>query len=209
MMFGGDGFSRQGEIMKTIIRWLCLSLLGLVTAFDTAATNPTERRYMRRIPRDIGVPVTSDAQSSRQSVFVFAVKQVESYSAVVLPMSGSYSQHGEAIGRIAASLGAPPSGPPFGRYYNSPEYVAEAELKWEVGFPVPSNTAARAPFEPREFPAETVVYAVIEGSHEASRPWRDLVEWAFRHGYEITGPAMEIWMNGPKTEMRLPVRKPE
>jgi hypothetical protein len=152
-------------------------------------------------------PAGAEARGSQQSNAVFAVKQTEPCSAIVLPMTGSYSQHGEAIGRVAASLGAPPSGPPFGRYHNSPENVAEAELKWEVGFPVPLKTTVQAPFEPREFPSETVVFAVIEGSHEASRPWRELVEWALGQGYEITGPAMEIWMDGPKTEMRLPVRK--
>jgi uncharacterized protein (TIGR02246 family) len=164
-----------------------------------------------RIHRDIGVPVPAAAgapeQVSGHAARPFGVKGIEPYSAIVLPMSGSFSQTSDALGRVAASLGVSPAGPAFGRYFNSPDSVSEAELKWEVGLPVPKGTTAAAPFQVREFPAETVAFVVVGGPYEASRPWPQFVQWVTDHGYQITGPAMEIWMEGPKTEMRIPVSK--
>jgi uncharacterized protein (TIGR02246 family) len=193
---------------------------GLVLFYDASGTRRNADRYMTlwkkvdgrwRIHRDMAVPVAAPApvQATQPPAASFAVKQVEPYSAIVLPMTGSFSQTSEAIGRIGASLGGPPAGPPFARYFNSPESVSEAELKWEVGFPVPKGTTATAPFEVRDFPAETVAFAVVAGPYEASRPWPQFVQWAIEQGYQIVGPAMEIWMDGPKTEMRIAVRKPD
>jgi AraC family transcriptional regulator len=191
---------------------------GRATFGDAAGSKMATSRYMTlwkridgrwRIHRDISVPAPGGAPTqAAQRPATFAVKQVDAYTAVVLPMTGAYAQHGDGIARLAIAVGSSVTGPPFGRYYNSPESVAEAELRWEIGFPVTANVAASAPFERRAFPAETVAFAVVAGPHEGSRPWPQLVEWAVAQGYEITGPAMEIWMDGPKTEMRISVRKP-
>ncbi len=141
----------------------------------------------------------------------FAVKESEPFHAVVLRMTGSYKQHGEAIGKLAAWLGAAgvrPLGAPFGRYLNSPDEIPEASLEWEVGFPVPAGTQAEAPFEVREIADGDVATVVIGGPHDTTtRPWAELVAWAEKRGYDVVGPAMEIWQDGPKIEMRIVVRK--
>jgi uncharacterized protein (TIGR02246 family) len=163
-----------------------------------------------QILRDFGVPeaAASGSQSAQQQAPAFATKQVEAYTALVLPMTGSYNQIGDAIGRVAAEIGGPPAGPPFGIFNNAPGSVPESELSWEVGFPVPAGTTAKPPFSVRKFPAETVAFAVIEAPYEAERPWQQFIEWVNGQGYQIMGSAMEIWMEGPKTEMRIPVSKP-
>jgi AraC family transcriptional regulator len=97
---------------------------------------------------------------------------------------------------------------PFGRYHNSPAEVPPEGLSWEVGFPVPAGTEAPAPFEVRTIDDGTVATALVGGPHDAAeRPWAQLVEWAEKDGYQVAGPAMELWLDGPKTEMRVAVRR--
>jgi AraC family transcriptional regulator len=190
---------------------------GRTMFYDAAGTLMGTDHYMTlwkniggswRIFRDMAVPAGAPAKAAAPAAqAAFAIKQVEPYSAMVLPMTGSYSQISEAIARVGGALGTAPAGPPFTVYFNSPANTPEQGLKWEVGFPAPKGTAASAPFQIREFPGRTVAYAVIAGPYDAQRPWRELIEWAIRQGYQIAGPAMEIWMEGPKTEMRIPVMK--
>jgi effector-binding domain-containing protein len=130
--------------------------------------------------------------------------------AVVLPMTGSYARHAEALARLAAylgSVGLEPAGAPFGRYHNDPRAVAESELVWELGFPMAQPAAVSAPFEARTLDDALVATLVVPGPHEASRPWDAFGRWIVDHGYTPEGPAMETWLDGPRTEMRLAVRK--
>jgi uncharacterized protein (TIGR02246 family) len=192
---------------------------GRATFLDANGVKLATNRYMTlwkqsegrwRIHRDIGVPVagTVSQQAAPPGPASFAIRRMEPKSVVVLPMTGSFDQHGDAIARVALGAGSCIKGPPFGRYYNSPESVSQAELKWEVGFPVTSDCKVDAPLERRGVPSETVAFAVVSGSHDAPHPWAELIKWALAQGYEVTGPATEVWLDGPKTEMRISVRKP-
>jgi len=196
---------------------------GRSSFFDRAGTRVAVLSYMTlwkrdgdawRIHRDVSFPVAVDAAAIARMVSPssgFSVKDAAPFHAVVLKVSGPYKQHGEAIAKLGmwlSAAGVRPLGPPFGRYLNSPETVPEASLEWEVGFPVPAGTAAEAPFEVREIADGTVATAAIGGPHETTRrPWAELVDWSEKQGYQITGPAMEIWQEGPKIEMRIAVRK--
>ncbi len=191
---------------------------GRATFLDANGAKLATNRYMTlwkmsegrwRIHRDIGVPVAGTvSQAASPGPASFATRRGEPEAVVVLPMTGSFDQHGDAIARVALGAGSCIKGPPFGRYYNSPESVNEAELRWEVGFPVTPDCRVDAPLERRDVPAETVAFAVVSGGHDAAHPWAELIEWALTQGYEVTGPATEVWLDGPKTEMRISVRKP-
>jgi AraC family transcriptional regulator len=196
---------------------------GRALFFDRTGTRVAVLSYMTlwkrdggawRIHRDVSFPVAYDVAAIARMVAKdagFSVKETAPFHAVVLRMSGSYKQHGDAIGKLAVWLsaaGVRPLGPPFGRYLNSPDETPEAALEWEVGFPVPEGTQAEAPFEVREIADGSVATVAIGGPHDTTpRPWAQLVDWADKQGYQITGPAMEIWQEGPKTEMRVAVRK--
>ncbi len=167
-----------------------------------------------RIHRDVSFPVAVDAVALAhlsQPAVAFEVKEVQPFHAVVLRMSGPYKQHGEAIAKLGiwlSSAGVRQTGAPFGRYLNSPSTTPEAELQWEVGFPVPAGTEVPPPFEARDIADGAVATATIAGPHDTTpRPWNGLVDWAQKQGYEIKGPAMELWQEGPKVEMRIAVRK--
>lgn len=196
---------------------------GRASFYDAAGTRVTVLSYMTlwkkdgdgwRIHRDVSMPVAVDAVAVARLVADgggFRVEDTEPFHALVLPMTGSYARHGEAIGRLAVWLDSAkvkPLGPPFGRYLNSADEVPEAELRWEVGFPVPAGTQASAPFEVRAIADGSVAGATIGGPRDANqRPWKQIVAWAEKQGYQVVGPAMETWPGETTTEMRIAVRK--
>lgn len=150
-----------------------------------------------------------------------SVKEVEPFLALVLPMKGSYEQHMTSIDQLQAyamTLGLDPPEFVFGQYFNNPMQVKEEELLWEVGIPVPDGTEVEAPYEAKLIPGGHVAYAIHVGPYEESSAlWPAVYMWAGMNGYQPSGPAMEIWTgdsektgeDGPTTELRAPVTKPE
>jgi len=137
------------------------------------------------------------------------VKHLPPMQAVVIPMTGSYALHGEAIELVTsylASKAISPTGPPYGRYLNSPATVPENELRWEVGIPVPQGTTAPSPFEMRTLDDPLVVTAIVQGPHSQPKPWPELFQWIEKNRYLPTGPTMESWLDGPQSEMRIAVK---
>jgi DNA gyrase inhibitor GyrI len=110
--------------------------------------------------------------------FDVQVTTVAAVHAVVLPMKGSYMQHPDAFARLGGYLsgrGVTPSGPAFGRYFSDPA-VGEANLVWEIGFPVPAGVTVEAPFEIRDLPAASCAVHVHRGPMEELGPaWGSLI----------------------------------
>jgi effector-binding domain-containing protein len=146
--------------------------------------------------------------------FTVEVVTTEAVHAVVLPMKGSYMQHPDAFGRLGTYLsgrGVTPSGPPFGRYFSDPA-VGEANLVWEIGFPVPAGVTAEAPFEIRDLPAASYAVHVHRGPMEELGPaWGSLVGWVMSNGYQPVLPAMQVFKGDlaatSEVEMRIAVQK--
>jgi effector-binding domain-containing protein len=159
-------------------------------------------------------PTPPAAPPAVKPAFEAQVVTAEAVHAVVLPMKGSYMQHQQAFERLGGFLagrGVAPSGPPFGRYFSDPA-VGEANLVWEVGFPIAAGVTAEAPFEIRDLPATQVVVHVHRGPmEELGTAWSQLVEWVFSNGYQVGGPATQVFKGdlaaAPEVEMRLPVTK--
>jgi DNA gyrase inhibitor GyrI len=146
------------------------------------------------------------------------VKTIEPMLALVLPMKGSYLQHGDAFGQLGGALGAlgmPPAGAPFGRYFNDMGEVAEADLSWEVGFPLSANAEVEAPFEVKEIPGGLMAVAVQDGPLDTSvqAAFATAMGWLPASGYQISGAPMALFlgdlMGGTDTraEVRIPVEK--
>jgi len=141
------------------------------------------------------------------------VVATEPVHALVLPMKGSYVQHQAAFERLAGFLsgrGVAPGGPPFARYFSDPS-VGEAELVWEVGFPVGAGVTAEAPFEVKDLPGTLAAVHVHRGPYEElAAAWPALVQWVFANGYQPLGPAVQVFQGDPSApiiEMRLPIQK--
>jgi effector-binding domain-containing protein len=144
------------------------------------------------------------------------VKTVDAIHALVLPMKGSYAQHGDAFGRLfgqAGSQGATPLGPPFGRYFNTMGTVAEADLLWEIGFPVSADFKASAPFEIKDIAAGLTATLAYQGpSGSVGDVGYRFAQWVDANGYRSTGAMMMVF-SGPmdpetmSVELRIPVEK--
>jgi len=149
-----------------------------------------------------------------QPAFDVQVTTPQAVHAVVLPMKGSYMQHPDAFGRLGGYLsgrGLTPAGPPFGRYFSDPS-VGEANLVWEVGFPVAAGVTVEAPFETRDLPATLTAVHVHRGPLEELGPaWGSLIGWVTSKGYTPAGPAMQVFKGDftatTEVEMRIPVQK--
>ena len=171
-------------------------LAGLALAASAPAQQaPAARRRHRR-------PPTPRSSSSRPC------------TPLVLPMKGSYMQHPDAFARLGGYLagrGVTPSGPPIGCYYSDPS-VGEANLVWEVGFPVAAGVTVEAPFEVKDLPATLAAVHVHKGPmEELGTAWGNLVQWAMSNGYTPAMPAMQVFKGdmsaAGEVELRLPVTK--
>jgi effector-binding domain-containing protein len=133
-------------------------------------------------------------------------------TAVIIRMKGPYVQTSAAVEAVRSclrELGVAPAGPPFGRF--------GSEQDWDAGYPVPSGTHVRAPFETVTLPATTVASAIVPGpwGQDSDSRWAAFLKWVVEHGYAPAGPPMEFWsgvdarQSMQSTEMRLAVRKAE
>jgi effector-binding domain-containing protein len=142
------------------------------------------------------------------------VVMMEALHVLVLPMKGSYMQHPQAFEQLSgyvSSHAVTPKGPALARYFSDPS-TPEADLVWEVGFPVAATVKAEAPFEVKEIPAASYAVHVHKGSYEElATAWPAFVQWVMSSGYRPAGPPMQIFLgdmgSGAGVEMRMPVEK--
>ena len=168
----------------------------------------------------LGLAASASAQQAptapapAQPAFEVRVIPLEPVHALVLPMKGSYSQHPDAFAQLGGFLsqrGIEPTGPPFARYFSDLS-VGEANLVWEVAFPVPADAPTKAPFEIKDLPATlAAVHVHKESMEELGTAWGNLVQWAMTNGYTPATPVMQVFKGdmsaGGEVEMRLPVTK--
>ena len=141
-------------------------------------------------------PAPPAAPAPAKPAFGAQVVTTEPVHAVVLPMKGSYMQHQQAFERLGGFLagrGVAPSGPPFGRYFSDPA-VGEANLVWEIGFPIPAGVTVEAPYEIRELPAAEYAVHLYKGPmEEIGNAWGSLIQWVMDNGYQPILPAMQVF----------------
>jgi effector-binding domain-containing protein len=189
-------------------------LVGVFVLLTAVAANTTAQQApSQKVPAQPPAQPAPAPQPAKPA-FETQVITTEAVHAVVLPMKGSYAQHPEAFGRLGAFLsghGVTPSGPLFGRYFSDPS-VGEANLVWEVGFPVPAGVTAEAPFEIKDLPATLCAVHVHRGPMEdLATAWPALIQWIVSNGYRPLGPATQVFKGDlavtPEVELRMPVQK--
>jgi AraC family transcriptional regulator len=161
-------------------------------------------------------PAPAPAPAATPAAPAVALKSVEAIHALVVPMKGSYMQHGDAFGQLFGQIGAQgitPVGPPFGRYLNDATQVAEGELLWELGVPVGADVKGSAPLEVRDIAAGPAASLVFQGPPDSlGQAWPQVMQWAAANGYRPTGAPMMLFLGEPgpdgmRVELRLPVEK--
>jgi effector-binding domain-containing protein len=130
------------------------------------------------------------------------IESIPAATLLVLPKTGSYEQHGEAIAQITryAMKRNLMRGGPFAVYYSNPEEVAEDSLRWEICIPVPEGTEPEPPFAIRQTPEMKAAVLVCTGPYEGTAPCYGVLSvWIAENGHAIAGPVEEHWMSDPQT----------
>ncbi len=151
------------------------------------------------------------------------VKKTEPRTVAFVAMKGPYTQMGEAFGELLgwiAEKGFSPAGPPLGRFFNAPGQVADEELLWELQCPIGGEVSPSGPDERgvgvKRVEGAEVAATIHKGPFQEVGPtYGALVGWIMENGYEIAGPAEEVYLSEPGkaipqeflTEVRFPVMK--
>lgn len=147
------------------------------------------------------------------------LKDEPAYWYAAMDFQGSYKKFPANMMKfmqVFFQQGVKPNGPPMGVYYNNPEEVKEADLKWAIAFPVPKDANIKPPLKKIEFAAQKVVTCVHMGPYEKMKPTFDKIEKFMQEsGFEMVGLVIEKYMNDPrqvkpeeiKTIIIIPVKK--
>ncbi|MBI5031994.1 MAG: GyrI-like domain-containing protein [Chloroflexi bacterium] len=100
------------------------------------------------------------------------------------------------IMQYMTELGEQPAGMPFAAYYN----MDMQNLDIEIGFPVARKLAGKGNIQAGEFPGGKLATTLHIGPYDqCGAAYNDLSNWIKEHGYEPTGIAYEVYMDGPDT----------
>ena len=147
------------------------------------------------------------------------IKDQTPFTYAYLECSGSFSQISGKIGEFMTayfSQGLNPSGALLAIYFNTPDQVPEAELKWLIGMPVSTDVTPAAPLQKGEFKHPKVASCIHVGPYDkAAETYVKMTAYLELNGWKIAGPAMEWYLDNPmsvapenlRTEIILPVEK--
>ena len=151
------------------------------------------------------------------------VKRIEPRTVAYIGVKGPFSKVGETIGGLYGWImekGYTVAAGPLGVYFNSPEEVPADELIWEIQWPLGGEVAPGEPddrgFGVKHVEQYDVASTIYKGPYEnMSGVYGALVPWIMENGYEIAGPAEEVYLNDPGsvpkeellTEARFIVKK--
>ncbi len=122
---------------------------------------------------------------------------------------------GEVVGFIMAK-GLQMMGPTYGIYFNSPQEVSVEELKYEIGMPFEGEAEEEGRVKIKKVPEQLVLSSIHKGPYsECGMVLGKIAQYAYKNGYEIIGPPMEIYLSDPNetpenellTEISFPVMK--
>lgn len=112
--------------------------------------------------------------------------------------------------------GLKPEGPMFSVYYNSPEEVKESELKWDIGFPIQSETAVKDPLKKGTYEKKTVLEYMHKGPYEkVIEAYKKLDIYIKEKKMTMVAPTYEFYLNSPMevkpeellTRIEIPIKK--
>jgi len=192
-----------------------LFILGTFVLFQSAMAQESAKAE---------APAAPEAQEVEKAEII-RVKEVEPFYYGALEMTGSYEQHATAFPTLyqeAAAQALAIDGEPFGVYWNDPETTPEADLKWELGFPMSEKKGLAAPLKLKKWEFKHLVSKRYEGQYESEEmgdAYKEIFDWIGKNGYVPAGPCMEKYLNMPsknaegkwagKVEILIPVEKAE
>lgn len=176
---------KAGRILVLLVLTMLLLAASLAQA---AGANPR------------AAPNTAAVQAETLKKVQLRVDTAFAYCA--LEMTGSYDQHQAAFEKlfIEAMKQGIFGGAPFGIYWNNPNITPVEELKWEVGFSVPTGQVVNEPLKLKTWNFRTTAVFDYSGEFEAeamTKAYSEVFKWIVDHGYRLAGPVMERFLNIP------------
>jgi effector-binding domain-containing protein len=160
---------------------------------------------------------SSPASSSAVEVTVL---NVTPFAFCSLTHKGPYSDMEAVITELINNMqnqNINPQGPPISIYHSIPEDTPEAELVWEVGFPITPHSEPQAPLQKKVWDYPLVAQAVHIGAYEKSGDTiLEMMEWMEANRYAQDGPILGKYLNMPspdtppdklRTEIWIPCKK--
>ena len=149
-----------------------------------------------------------------------AILELQPFTYVCIPQRGPITDIAAAIGALMQAMGSqrlfPPTGPMMGVYYTAPG-GAQAEMTWEIGFPVSAQASAQKPLEKKNWTFTTVASAMHVGPYDQTAAlFPKIISWLAVQGYAPAGPVVERYLDmNPnlakpeelRTEIWVPCRK--
>jgi AraC family transcriptional regulator len=147
------------------------------------------------------------------------VTEKPAFEYAYMSFSGSFKTMPEKIMLFIGEFfkqGLLPQGALLAVYYNSPDEVAENDLKWGIGFPVSSGTAPGNPLQLGTYEKKTVVEVLHKGSYDRlPEIYQKLGNYIMEKGFTIVLPTFEFYLNSPQqvkpeellTRIEIPVKK--
>ena len=147
------------------------------------------------------------------------LKEKKAFKYAFIEGRGSFNQMPDRIKKFIDEFfkqGLTADGPVITVYFNSPEMVAESELKWRVGFQVRQGVKVRSPLKLDTYQKKTVLEFLHKGSYESlPQVYNKLLKYGKEHSLEFLLPSYEFYLNSPLevkaqellTRIELPVKK--
>ncbi|MFC1957518.1 GyrI-like domain-containing protein [Chloroflexota bacterium] len=148
------------------------------------------------------------------------LKEIPPRTIVYLQCRGSWRQLPEMIERLDRHISQTPLraiGPASGIYYNTPNEVSIEDLRWEVFYPVPTNTPESSDNTTgvgvRNLP-ETKMASILhkDSYRKAGSSYGRLEEWVKREGLKkVFGISEEVYISVfgvPNEEQVMEIRIP-
>ena len=132
-----------------------------------------------------------------------ALKSIPPRTVVYLQCSGSWRQLPEMIERLDRHMSQTSLrkiGNASGIYYNTPNEVSIDNLKWDVFYPVPTDTPESGDDKTgvgvRKLRETKMASILHTGSYrKAGSSYACLEEWIKQEGLEICGPSEEVYIS--------------
>lgn len=152
------------------------------------------------------------------------VKITEPFVAAYTVMKGPYSGTGETFKQLLSWMeqnNLSRAGNPMAIFLNSPQETREEELSTEIQLPIAEDLTEvvftdTSLIKIKRVESVQVVSTYYRGPYnEISHTYQNLMEWIGRNGYQIAGPAKEIYWDNPEwvkaenlmTEIQFPIKR--
>ncbi|MFQ6038598.1 MAG: GyrI-like domain-containing protein [Candidatus Aminicenantales bacterium] len=127
------------------------------------------------------------------------VKQVNRFVYCTLKHKGPLSEIEDVINNLISTMRSQnifPQGPMLGIYHTipGPDTPENAQMEWEIGFPITDQAFVQAPLEKKVWIHTTVAFAIHTGPYEETgETITDIFQWMEENGYDRAGPVVEIY----------------